>query len=57
MGRVVAHKGIKIEYEPNEDMQTLIDTYSQVVQEFLSISFNNEITSMGRLNEYSTQNQ
>ena len=43
-GRITAVKGIRIEYEPNEDAIKLLKRYTTMVQEFLDIAYENNIT-------------
>ena len=52
MGRVVALKGIKIEYEPNNEAIELIKQYSRAVQDFLDIAIEKNITSLAKMNDY-----
>jgi len=52
MGRVVALKGVKIEYEPNEEAVELMKQYSRAVQDFLSIAVERNITSLAKMNDY-----
>ena len=51
-GRITAVKGIRIEYEPNDDAVKLLKRYTAMVQEFLDIAYENNITSIGKLNKY-----
>jgi putative transposase len=52
MGRVVALKGIRIDYEPNDEIVELIKQYAKAVQDFLNIAVEKGITSLGRINGY-----
>ena len=52
MGRVVALKGIKIEYEPNEEAVELIKRYTKAVQDFLEVAVEKKITSLAKMNDY-----
>jgi len=52
VGRITAVKGIRIEYEPNGDAVKLLKRYTAMVQEFLDIAYENNLTSIGKLNKY-----
>ena len=52
MGRVVALKGIKIEYEASDEALELIKQYTKAVQDFLDIAVKRKITSLAKINDY-----
>jgi len=45
-------KGIKVDFEPNQELEKLFRSYVKAINLFLNIAYSNNITSLGRLNQF-----
>jgi len=45
-------KGIRVDFEPNQELEKLLKNYARAVNLFLNIAYSNKIASLGRLNRF-----